>query len=123
MNTLKTVYGKLFKEETTNLATHEVELANINELKKLTDLAQKDLENWAKYSKEVKAFAKLVAEYGDNFREKTNQINSLGETLKKQFAELGMNYLDSPDVIKAVALLKKDFEVRSFTDSARQLTK
>ena len=27
MNTLKTVYSKLFKEETTNLASHEVELA------------------------------------------------------------------------------------------------
>ena len=122
MNTLRTIFEKLSKEET-KLASHEVELANINELKKLTALAQKDLENFVKYSKEVRGFAKLVVEYGDNFRKKTAEINSLGEILKKQFAELGMNYLESPDVIKAVALLKSDFDVRSFSDTARQLTK
>jgi|LakMenE18May11ns_1017448.scaffolds.fasta_scaffold8891834_1 uncharacterized protein (DUF3084 family) len=35
MNTLKTVFGKLFKEETTNLASHEVELALVDDLKKV----------------------------------------------------------------------------------------
>jgi len=34
MNTLKTVFGKLFKEET-QLTAHEVELASIQELKKI----------------------------------------------------------------------------------------
>jgi hypothetical protein len=33
MNTLKTVFSKLFKEET-QLASHEVDLASIQELKK-----------------------------------------------------------------------------------------
>ena len=121
MNTRKTVYEKLFRNDETKLATHEVELAGIVDLKKITDLAQKDLENWAKYSKEVKSFAKLVVDNGDNFRKKTEEINNLGQVLKKQFADLGLNYLDNADVIKAVALLKKDFDVRSFSDSARQL--
>jgi hypothetical protein len=122
MNTRKTVYEKLFKEET-KLSTHEVELAGIADLKKITDLAQKDLENWAKYSKEVKSYAKLVVEYGDNFRKKTDEINNLASVLKKQFADLGLNYLDNADVIKAVALLKSDFNVRSYSDLVRQVIK
>jgi hypothetical protein len=122
MNTRKTIYNKLFKEET-KLATYEVELAGIADLKKITDLAQKDLENWAKYSKEVKSYAKLVVEYGDNFRKKTDEINNLASVLKKQFADLGLNYLDNADVIKAVALLKSDFNVRSYSDLVRQVIK
>ncbi len=40
MNTLKTVFSKLFKEET-KLATHEVELALVDNIKKLQVTANK----------------------------------------------------------------------------------
>jgi hypothetical protein len=58
MNTLKTVYSKLFKEETTNLASHEVELGAIQDLEKLIANAQKDLDLFNKNSKELKTLAK-----------------------------------------------------------------
>lgn len=123
---MKTILDKINKgyEVEANkmeLAKHEIELANINDLKKLTNDAQKDLDNWKKHHNELKSIAKLVTDSGDKFREKISKINSIGETLKKQFAELGLNYLDNQDVIKAVALLKNDFEVRSISDQARQI--
>jgi hypothetical protein len=41
MNTLKTVFGKLFKEETTNLATHKIELSLIEDAKKAHEEVKK----------------------------------------------------------------------------------
>jgi hypothetical protein len=123
MNTLKTVFGKLFKEETTNLASHEVELGAIQDLEKLILSAQKDLDAFNKSSKELKSLAKLVVANGDSFRTYTKGIGDLGTVLEKQFKELGLNYLENPTVKKAVAMIRNDFDVRSFTDSARQLTK
>jgi hypothetical protein len=122
MNTRKTVYNKLFKEET-QLAKHEVELGAIQDLEKLIENAQKDLDTFNKSSKELKSLAKLVVANGDSFRTYTKSIGDLGTVLERQFKELGLNYLENPTVKKAVAIIRNDFEVRSFTDSARQLTK
>jgi hypothetical protein len=122
MNTRKTVYNKLFKEET-QLAKHEVELGAIQDLEKLIENAQKDLDTFNKSSKELKSLAKLVVANGDSFRTYTKGIGDLGTVLERQFKELGLNYLENPTVKKAVAIIRNDFEVRSFTDSARQLTK
>jgi hypothetical protein len=41
MNTLKTVYGKLFKEETTNLASHEVNLGLLQDAQKMVTASEK----------------------------------------------------------------------------------
>jgi hypothetical protein len=42
MNTLKTVFGKLFKEETTNLSSHEVELGFIEDFNGRIDKANNE---------------------------------------------------------------------------------
>jgi hypothetical protein len=123
MNTLKTVYSKLFKEETTNLASHEVELGAIQDLEKLIANAQKDLDLFNKNSKELKTLAKSVVATGDSFRVSTKSIGDLGMVLEKQFKELGLNYLENPTVKKAVALIRQDFDVRSLTDLTRQIAK
>ncbi len=122
MNTRKTVYNKLFTEKV-ELAKHEVELGAIQDLEKLIENAQKDLDTFNKSSKELKSLAKLVVANGDSFRTYTKGIGDLGTVLERQFKELGLNYLENPTVKKAVAIIRNDFEVRSFTDSARQLTK
>ena len=41
MNTTKSVYNKLFKEETTNLSSHEIALASVGRVKVLSDAAIK----------------------------------------------------------------------------------
>ena len=122
MNTRKTVYNKLFTEKV-ELEKHEVELGAIQDLEKLIENAQKDLDTFNKSSKELKSLAKLVVANGDSFRTYTKGIGDLGTVLERQFKELGLNYLENPTVKKAVAIIRNDFEVRSFTDSARQLTK
>jgi len=115
------ILNEITEKVMVKLAKHEVELANINELKKITDAAQKDLEKHNQYVKELISIAKLVTEYGDNFMTKADQINDMGSTLKKQFADLGLNYLDNADVQRAVAILKRSFDVRSRSDQARQI--
>ena len=105
------------------LGTHEVNLASIQDLEKLILSAQKNLETFNKTSTELKSLAKSVVTNGDSFRNNTNSIGDLSTVLEKQFKELGLNYLENPTVRKAVALINQDFNVRSFTDSARQLTK
>ena len=120
MNTRKTVYDKLFTEKV-ELAKHEVELASIDELKKLVDNSEAILKTYNTSANNFKSAAKTIVRLGDEFRDKTGKINDLASTLKKQFADLGLNYLDNADVKIAIALLQKDFDVRSFTDSARQI--
>jgi hypothetical protein len=73
MNTLQNVYDKL--QDKTELAKHEVELANINDLKKKSeilakltyDVAQKDDETYMKAQRVIKAFAE-VQKLKDNFK-------------------------------------------------------
>jgi len=122
MNTRKTVYNKLFREET-KLATHEVELGSVQDLEKAIEASQKELDAFNKNSKELKTLARLVVTNGDSFRNYTKTIGDLGSVIEKQFKELGLNYLENPTVKKAVAIIRQDFDVRSLTDSARQLTK
>jgi hypothetical protein len=95
MNTMKSVYNKLFKEET-QLASHSVELATINPAdyqKKAADI----LDNANKFA--AKANASLVSNYDDA----TNKIKAVGKELEKEFdvlqskaQELGLDVIKTP---------------------------
>jgi hypothetical protein len=95
MNTQKSVYNKLFKEET-QLASHSVELATINPAdyqKKAADI----LDNANKFA--AKANASLVSNYDDA----TNKIKAVGKELEKEFdvlqskaQELGLDVIKTP---------------------------
>jgi hypothetical protein len=67
MNTLKTVFGKLFKEET-QLASHEVELALIDDIKKLMNSA---LSRKGEFQK----FSQTVQQQLDNLKVASNMWN------------------------------------------------
>jgi hypothetical protein len=125
---MKTILDKINKADEiqaskVELGKHEVELGAIQDLEKLIVNAQKDLDAFNKSSKELKTLAKTVVTSGDSFRTNTKAIGDLGFVLEKQFKELGLNYLENPTVRKAVAIIRQDFDVRTITDSARQLTK
>ena len=95
MNTQKSIYNKLFKEET-QLASHEVELAIINPAdyeKKAAEI----LDNANKFA--AKANASLVSNYEDA----TNKIKAVGKELEKEFdvlqskaQELGLDVVKTP---------------------------
>jgi len=90
MNTLKTVYGKLFKADKTELAKHEVNLALAGDIKNAIDatLAYKDMRSkaWNKASTPLIAlFDILRAELG------TAQTALRGiEELKQKTSDLGL---------------------------------
>ena len=54
MNTLKTVYGKLFKEET-QLASHEVDLADFADVKTQITKAENEYQKVLEYSNKINA--------------------------------------------------------------------
>jgi hypothetical protein len=64
MNTQKSIYNKLFKEEATELASHEIELASATDLPKLYG-------NAVSINKDI---------YGDTFR----RVDALKAILKKK---------------------------------------
>ncbi len=94
MNTLKTVFGKLFKEET-KLASHEVELAITDDIKKIMQTA---VNNKNSYSSEalravdqIKKAKNIGLEWRDNLQkaqqkiiELTNSAKALGLDIPKE---------------------------------------
>ncbi len=89
MNTLKTVYDKLFKEETTNLAAHEVQLALVDDiksslsqyksLKENADKAKNSAKNsFIKYIDTVRVAYQNAKNSSDLMNELQAQANKLG---------------------------------------------
>lgn len=90
MNTLKTVFGKLFKEETTNLASHEVNLALVDDIK--SSLSQyKTLQgNADKAKNSVKnAFIKYIDSVRVAYQNSKNSSDLINE-LQAQANKLGL---------------------------------
>jgi hypothetical protein len=108
MNTRKTVYNKLFKEET-QLAKHEVELALIDDLNKAIAEGSK---NEASYYSDFKLELNKVIDTARKIEVKYNvllsNINEPIFQMEKQAKELGLDikstpmYKKSQDTIKAI---------------------
>jgi len=91
MNTTKSVYNKLFKEET-RLASHEVELGLIDEISKELDAAykQQDVE-----SELISIMSKMDKAIG-----MCNIVIQKGEKTLAQIKELGVAPNQIPDLAK-----------------------
>jgi hypothetical protein len=89
MNTLKTVYGKLFKEET-KLASHEVELGMIQDFENRIELFRKENQQVIELINKVSAFKsqfkaldkKLIADF--------DKLKNEGDNIWKKSKELGL---------------------------------
>jgi hypothetical protein len=117
MNTLKTVYGKLFKEETTNLASHEVNLALrddiISSFQKF--LAQKDTAKKI-LSKTENAIIDAYNNYAAISGFGNGTLKDV-DVLKAKAKELGLE-LD-PDVQKIETIIKS--QIKSFTNNSKAI--
>jgi len=96
MNTRKTVYNKLFTKKT-ELAKHEVELANINQLVQEINNAEKSLAQFNSLYEKINALKPQIVKLGDEIVSSQNKMNTLAGTFEKQFAELGLKFSDSPE--------------------------
>jgi septal ring factor EnvC (AmiA/AmiB activator) len=121
MNTLKTVYSKLFKEETTNLASHEVELANIQQLVQEINNAEKLLAQFNSLYEKINALKPQIIKLGDQIVSSQIQINKTGGTFEKQFNELGLKYSDTPEFKRASNFMSASRMVGSMTGYIKQI--
>jgi succinate dehydrogenase flavin-adding protein (antitoxin of CptAB toxin-antitoxin module) len=98
MNTLKTVFGKLFKEET-QLASHEVELGTLKNLE--TDVVE--MQYGIKKIKELKKEIKAV--YDNTMKKVDTDLNDYNVKAK----EVGIDP-EKTEAFKKLQELKKELE-------------
>lgn len=100
MNTLKTTMSKIAQieqPERTDLAKHEVELANINQLVKLVDNAEKTLKVFNSLYDQIDKLKPQIVKSGDEIVNLQKEMNIMAGTFEKQFAELGLKFSDYPE--------------------------
>jgi len=97
MNTRKTVYNKLFKEET-NLSTHEVELGTSQDLEKelvnivnLQNPVAQNIDRLTNLDSSLKAEKKIANENLAKLNSSYTSAVALHDKLKKMQGELGIN--------------------------------
>ncbi len=114
MNTMKSVYNKLFKEETTELASHKVELATIYEdvSNSLTEMRNLNIKS-DQFKKNIEDKKLEVKKAQNAFKEHLNQIEfqikmatASSDRLVMEASKLG---LPVPDLAKNAPKIAKDF--------------
>ena len=106
MNTLKTVFSKLFKEET-KLASHEVELALVDDIKKLNDLTEAEAKKFVDTFKKIFSELDTTINAGEKYYQNASKYESLLVEVDKKSKELGLNALDNPIYKKAKEILTR----------------
>lgn len=90
MNTTKSVYNKLFSESKVELGKHEVELALVDDIKKMYNEAGKELTLANSASKKaIAAIDEVFTAYRQNAVKSNEALNRIAE-LKKQAKDLGL---------------------------------
>ena len=114
MNTRKTVYNKLFKEET-KLATHEVELGSVENLQPFVN--DKDfynanikmtVEKLTRAERDLNDSLKFLTEIKDTISKKNNLALKETEKIELQVKELGINAGSIPMYKNAKVVLNEN---------------
>jgi hypothetical protein len=125
MNTLKTVFGKLFKEET-QLASHEVDLASIQELKKIIADAKSSFANLEKIGdqlfNELSKAEKTKRGYADALASSKSLVLNYANEQSKVFLtkakDLGLDVSNVPE-LKEITKLQQ--EVKDYDTFYKQI--
>ena len=89
MNTLKTVFGKLFKEET-QLASHEVELGMIQDFENKIELFRKENQQVIDLINKVSAFKSQFKALDKKLMADFDKLKNEGDNIWKKSKELGL---------------------------------
>ena len=95
MNTLQNVYNKL--ADKTELAKHEVNLANIGDMVKLTADADKKLKEFNDYYAQLDKLAPSIIKSGQLYVEALNNARDLYNEIAPKFKELGLDFTITPE--------------------------
>jgi hypothetical protein len=125
MNTLKTVFSKLFKEET-QLASHEVDLASIQELKKIIADAKSSFANLEKIGdqlfNELSKAEKTKRGYADALASSKSLVLNYANEQSKVFLtkakDLGLDVSNVPE-LKEITKLQQ--EVKDYDTFYKQI--
>jgi hypothetical protein len=123
MNTLKTVYGKLFKEET-KLASHEVELGLVEDLNKLVSTNKNAISEASRYIDNVKTtWQKLYS-----IKDEIDNMNSYIKSIPSAKNELGFNNQEINKILSKIELQSKDLgvdakNVKGYLEAQKEIEK
>jgi hypothetical protein len=101
MNTLKTVFGKLFKEET-QLASHEVELGSIQDLDKMISLGSDESKKGFDLLFKAKGLLTETLSFEKGAIGKYNDALKKAEVINAQVKELGLPDNEIKDKINRI---------------------
>ena len=103
MNTRKTIYSKLFTEKV-ELAKHEVELALIDDFRKLLSTATADYKEFSDAYNKFNDFKKLVIAFGEKYTGNTEKLETLYSQMFKTSKELGLDFNSTKEGKDALSL-------------------
>lgn len=110
MNTRKTVYNKLFTEKT-ELAKHEVELANFADVKTQLDRAESEYKKIVDYTNKISALKQEAKK------------NTSYETLNKIMSELASDKNDFVMKVKALGIDETKIpQPKQYEDAIKRVT-
>lgn len=124
MNTLKTTMSKIAQiqqPERTDLAKHEVDLANINQLVQEINNAEKSLAQFNALYEKVNALKPQIIKLGDSIVSAQNKMNTMAGNFEKQFAELGLKFSDSPEYKRVSSFMSTSRMVGDMTRYIKQV--
>ena len=96
MNTLQNIYNKL-AEDKTKLGKHEVELANIGDLVKLTSDANNKLKQFNDYYAQLDNLVAPIIKSGQLYVQALNNARDLYNEIFRKFQELGLDFTITPE--------------------------
>lgn len=124
---MKNILDKINRADETQskveLEKHEIALANINDLIKLTSLTEKSLAGFSRQYKETIAYAKSTIVNADEFQNNKARMYDLMQVLEKQAKELGIDIRNTNEFKKAINLLTSDRDVEQAKGYLRQIIK
>jgi regulator of replication initiation timing len=123
MNTLKTVYGKLFKEET-QLASHEVELALADNLMKLVNGNKTAISEASRYIDNVKVTWQKLNAVKDDIDDMRSYIKSIPSAKNA----LSFNNQELNKILSQIELQAKELgldakNVKGYLDAQKEIEK
>ena len=132
MNTQKTVYNRLFsKEEKTELETHKVELAIIDDIKKYSNGYKKyyseleGLQNRGeRLKKELNETISAIYKWGELGDSMASDMARMLDNFEKKAKDLGINAKESKDYVEGQKSFKKYAEAERFANKmAKEFSK
>ena len=103
------------------LAKHEVELANINQLVKLVDNAEKTLKTFNSLYDQVDKLKPQIIKAGDEIVNLQKEMNMMAGTFEKQFSELGLKFSDYPEYKRVSNFMSTSRMVGDMTRMIKQV--